>query len=335
MEPLITSAKKARLLGVPAGTPYWPSRSLTWGNVTSSKDARAEIREFLTTRRARISPDQAGLPAYQRRRRVSGLRRDEVAQLAGISIEYYTRLERGNIRGISDSVFEGLARALQLDEVERAHLVDLIRTANAARPARRRPGRHEIRPSIQWLLDSMTGTAAFVRNGRLDILSANQLGYALYSPAFADPVRPVNLARFVFLDPRSAEFYADWEGIAWAAVGSLRAEAGREPLDNDLTSLVGELSMRSDEFRVRWAAHDVKYYRSGLQPFRHPIAGELGLSYDALEIPADPGLTIVAYGAEPGSPSARALQRLSDWAATGRPEPAQQSSPVVPASRNG
>jgi transcriptional regulator with XRE-family HTH domain len=280
------------------------------------KDIRGEVRQFLTTRRAKITPAQAGLPHYGGRRRVAGLRRDEVAQLADISIEYYTRLERGNIRGVSDEVLDGIARALQLDEAESAYLTDLARMANASPPARRRPTRQQIRPSVQRLLDSMTGTAAFVRNGRLDILAANQLGYALYSPVFADPAKPVNLARFVFLDKRSTEFYGDWDGIAHAAVGSLRVEAGRQPYDRALTSLVGELSMHSQEFRQRWAAHDVEYYRSGSQPFRHPIAGHLDLDYDALEIPADPGLTIIAYSAEPGSPSQQALDLLASWAAT-------------------
>jgi transcriptional regulator with XRE-family HTH domain len=291
--------------------------------VTSRKDARGEIREFLTTRRARITPEQAGLPRYGARRRVAGLRRDEVAQVAGISVEYYTRLERGNIRGASDEVLDGLARALRLDEVERAHLTDLVKTANAAPLARRRHTRQRVRPSVQRLLDSMTGTAAFVRNGRLDILSANQLGFALYSPVFLDPVRPANLARFIFLDQRSTEFYGDWDGIAHAAVGSLRAEAGRDPYDRALTDLVGELSTRSQEFRVRWAAHDVDYYRSGVQPFHHPLAGDLTLTYDALEIPADPGQTIVAYTAEPGSPSQQALNLLASWAA------AQDEAPPV------
>jgi len=247
---------------------------------------------------------------------VPGLRREEVALLAGISIEYYTRLERGNARGVSDEVLEALARALQLDEVERAHLIDLVRTANAARPARRRATPQRVRPSVQRLLDSMTGTAAFVRNGRLDVLSANQLGYALYAPAFGDPARPVNLARFIFLDPRSMEFYGDWDGIAHAAVGSLRAEAGRDPYDRALTDLVGELSLRSQEFRVRWAAHDVDYYRSGVQPFRHPLVGDLTLDYDVLELPADPGQSIVAYTAEPGSPARQALDLLVSRAST-------------------
>jgi transcriptional regulator with XRE-family HTH domain len=301
--------------------------------VTGRDGVRGEIRQFLTTRRARITPERAGLPNYGGRRRVPGLRREEVALLAGISIEYYVRLERGDARGVSEEVLDGIARALQLDDVERAHLVDLVRLASSARPARRRPTRHRVRPSVQRLLDSMTGTAAFVRNGRLDILSANQLGYALYSPAFADPARPVNLARFIFLDRRSTEFYRDWDGIAHAAVGSLRAEAGRDPYERALSDLVGELSTRSQEFRTRWAAHDVKYYRSGVQPFHHPLVGDLDLDYDALEIPADPGLTIVAYSAEPDSPSRQALDLLASWAATPGESPHQ--TPADTAEHNG
>jgi transcriptional regulator with XRE-family HTH domain len=163
--------------------------------VSSRNNLRGEIRQFLTTRRAKIKPGQAGLAIYGGRRRVAGLRREEVALLAGISIEYYTRLERCDARGVSDDVLDALARALQLDDVERAHLTDLIRTANAGRPTRR-PTRERVRPSVQRILDSMTGTATFVRNGRLDILSTNQRGYALYRAAFLDPHRPVNLARF-------------------------------------------------------------------------------------------------------------------------------------------
>ena len=290
--------------------------------MASRNDVRAEIRQFLTTRRAKLTPTQAGLPAYGGRRRVPGLRREEVALLAGISIAYYPRLERGSTRGVSDEVLDGITRALQLDEVERAHLIDLVRTANAARPARGRATPQRVRPSVQRLLDSMTGTAAFLRNGRLDILAANQLGYALYAPAFGDPARPVNLARFIFLDARSTEFYRDWDGIAHAAVGSLRAEAGRNPHERALTELVGELSVRSPEFRVRWAAHDVDYYRSGTQPFHHPLVGDLTLDYDALELPSDPGLSIIAYTAEPGSPSRQALDLLASWTATPDQAPA-------------
>jgi len=299
-----------------------PGRALpNLATVASMKDVRGEIREFLTTRRAKLTPEQAGLPRYGGRRRVTGLRRDEVAQLAGISIEYYTRLERGNIRGASDEVLDGIARALQLNEVERAHLTDLVRLASASPAARYQPARQQVRPSVQRLLDSMTHTAAFLRNGRLDILAANSLGRALYSPVFGSPVsgnprRPANIARFIFLDERSAQFYRDWDGIARQAVGSLHAEAGRAPHDRALAGLVGELSVRSQQFRELWAGHDVVYY--------HPQAGDLDLDYDALEIPADPGQTIIAYSAKPGSAARDALDILASWAATqhqdGQPE---------------
>src|SRR5438270_8676775 len=210
-----------------------------------SMAAGNEIREFLITRRARITPDQAGLRAYGNRRRVTGLRREEVAMLAGISVEYYTQLERGTVRGVSEDVLDAIARALQLDDVERTHLFDLVRTAKQ-RPAKARKSAEHVRPGVQRLLDSMTEAAAFVRNSRLDILSANRLGYALYSEVFANPDRPANLARFVFLDRRSPDFYVDWDGIADAAAGSLRIEAGHDPFDRDLTDLIGELSTRSE-----------------------------------------------------------------------------------------
>jgi transcriptional regulator with XRE-family HTH domain len=273
-----------------------------------------EIREFLTTRRARISPEQAGLSSYGGRRRVSGLRREEIALLAGISVEYYIQLERGNVRGVSDDVLEAVTRVLQLDDVERGHLHDLVRAAKQ-RPSTRRKTPENVRPSVQRLLDTMTETAAFVRNGRLDILAANRLGFALYSEAFSNPDRPVNLARFVFLDRQSRRFYRDWDGIADAGVGSLRGEAGRDPYDPELTDLVGELSMRSDDFRVRWASYDVRQYRSGTQPFHHPLVGDLTLSYEALDLTADIGLTLVAYTAEADSPSQEAMNLLANWSA--------------------
>jgi transcriptional regulator with XRE-family HTH domain len=282
-------------------------------------DNRSEIRQFLATRRAKITPRQAGLPAFGANRRVPGLRREEVALLAGVSVEYYARLERGNLSGVSESVLEALARALRLDQAEREHLFDLARAAGAtwARAPRRRAAQ-QIRPGIQRILDAMTDAPAFIRNARLDVLAANRLGYALYSEALVNPDRPANLARFVFLDPHSRTFYRDWEGIADAAVGNLRAEAGRDPYDQDLTALVGELSMRSDEFRARWAAHDVRQYRSGTQPFRHPLVGDLTLTYEALQITADVGLVLIAYSAEPDSPSHEALTRLANWSTTDR-----------------
>src|SRR3954453_19924394 len=272
-----------------------------------------EIREFLTTRRARITPDQAGLRAVGGRRRVTGLRSEEVAMLAGISGEYYTQLERGTVRGVSEYVLDAIARALRLDDVERTHLFDLVRAAKQRPPKGRRTVEH-VRPGVQRLLDSMTEAAAFVRNSRLDILSGNRLGYALYSEAFSNPARPANLARFVFLDPRARDFYLDWDGIADAGAGRLRAAAGRDPYDQDLTALVGELSMRSADFRERWAAHDVRQYRNGTQRFRHPLVGELTLTYEALELAADVDQILIAYTAEANSPSQQALSRLSNWA---------------------
>jgi transcriptional regulator with XRE-family HTH domain len=214
-------------------------------------DNRTEVREFLATRRAKITPDQAGVPLYGSRRRVPGLRREEVAQLAGVSTDYYTRLEKGNLSGASDSVLDAIARALQLDDAERAHLFDLARAArgSAAREPRRR-AQPQVRPSIQRILDSMTTTPAFVRNRRLDVVAVNALGRALYAPVFDDPKRPANLARFHFLDPRAVAFFPDWNAVANGTVALLRTEAGRDPYDRALTDLVGELATRSDAFRT-------------------------------------------------------------------------------------
>jgi transcriptional regulator with XRE-family HTH domain len=281
-------------------------------------DPRNEIREFLTSRRARITPEQAGVPVYGSNRRVAGLRREEVAVLAGISVEYYTRLERGNASGVSDSVLEGLARALQLDEAERAHLFHLVRTTNPVAPARRRPAQERVRPNVQRILDAITDTPAFVRNARLDILAANRLGHAFYSELFADPARPVNSARFLFLNARATEFFVDWDTIADDAVGILRAEAGRDPYDRRLSDLIGELSTRSTEFRVRWAAHNVKLHRTGVKRFRHPLVGELILDFEALELPGDPGQSMLVYTAEPASPTRERLDLLGSWTSTPR-----------------
>jgi transcriptional regulator with XRE-family HTH domain len=278
-------------------------------------DNPREIREFLTSRRARITPQQAGLPVFGGTRRVPGLRREEVAMLAGVSVDYYTRLERGNLKGVSESVLEALARALELDEAERAHLFDLARAAGpAARPRRRSPQR--IRPSVQRILDAMTGTPAFAQNGRLDILAANTLGRGLYSEMYADPVRPANHARFVFLNPRAPGFYRDWNRAANDTVAILRSEAGRDPYDRGLSDLVGELSTRSDEFRTRWAAHNVRIHQTGVKDFHHPVVGDLSLTYEMMDLAADAGIAILAYSAEPGSRSQEALDLLGSWAAT-------------------
>jgi transcriptional regulator with XRE-family HTH domain len=291
-------------------------------------DHRSEVREFLSTRRDRITPDQAGLPAYGGNRRVPGLRREEVALLAGVSVDYYTRLERGDLSGASDSVLDSLARALQLDDAETAHLFDLARTANdspgAKKPRKRADG---IRPSILRLLDAITDAPAMIRNNYFDYVAANQLGRALYSPVFAEP--SPNSARFAFLNPEAPDFYVDWDKNTQDLVAAMRGEAGRNPYDKRLTDLVGELSTRSERFRTLWAAHNVRYHRSGVKRLRHPVVGELQLTYEAFELPADPGLSMSTYTAEPGSPSADALRMLASWAATtAPPAPTPQHAPA-------
>ena len=277
-----------------------------------------EIRDFLVSRRARITPEQAGLPAYGGNRRVAGLRREEVALLAGVSIDYYVRLERGRAPGASESVLEGIARALQLDEAERAHLFDLARAAGAPAAARapRRPAAQQVRPSVRRILDSMTTTPAYVRNARLDILAANQLAAALFAPILTGPAQPANTARFLFLDPAAPAFYPDWERQAQDVVAMLRTEAGHTPHDKALSNLIGELSTRSEHFRTWWAAHNVRFHRTGTKRFHHPVVGDLTLTFEALDLAADSGLRISAYSAEPGTPSDDALRLLATWAAT-------------------
>jgi transcriptional regulator with XRE-family HTH domain len=279
-------------------------------------DSRNEIREFLATRRARITPQQAGVATYGRRR-VPGLRREEVAMLAGVSTDYYARLERGNLTGVSDSVLEAIARALHLDEAEYAHLHDLARAANTTPRARRRPAeKRQIRPVVQRILDGMTELPAIVLNGRLDLLAANRLGVALYSPVYNDPSRPVNLARFCFLNPHATALYPHWDEAANTTVAMLRIEAGRNPFDRALSDLIGELSTRSETFRNRWAAHNVVLHRAGAKQFHHPVVGDLSLAYEVMELSADTGLSLTAYSPEPDSPSQDGLALLASWAAT-------------------
>jgi transcriptional regulator with XRE-family HTH domain len=278
-------------------------------------DATAEIREFLTSRRARITPEQVGLASYGLGpRRVPGLRREEVALLAGVSTAYYTKLERGGTAGVSETVLDALARALRLDEAERAHLFDLARaqSTTARRRARRPPSR--VRPGVQRLLDAVAAPA-MVRNGRMDILATNRLGQALYSEMFADPRRPVNSARFTFLDPHATTFFPDWGHAADDSVAVLRGEAGRHPHDRGLSDLVGELSTRSEEFRTRWARHDVRYHDTGTKRLHHPVVGELELTFEVMTLAADPGLRLFAFTAEPNSQSAEALRLLASWTA--------------------
>ncbi|MEV4005763.1 helix-turn-helix transcriptional regulator [Actinomadura sp. NPDC049753] len=289
-------------------------------------DNREEVREFLTSRRAKITPGQAGLPPGSRRR-VPGLRRTEVAALADMSVEYYAKLERGNLAGVSPAVLEALARALRLDDAERAHLLNLAQAADGTealtRPRRRPKGQWKPHRSLQWALDAVTAGPAFVRNGRLDILAANQLARAFYTDVYATPGNQANLARFTFLDPAARRFYPDWDQAADVTVAILRTEAGRNPHDKDLHDLVGELSTRSDAFRTRWGAHDVRHHGSGTKRFHHQVVGDLTLAYEGLEMAAEPGLTLTIYTAEPGSASEEGLRLLASWAAT-----PQTSSPA-------
>ncbi|WP_018566059.1 helix-turn-helix transcriptional regulator [Streptomyces sp. PsTaAH-124] len=283
-------------------------------------DNRDEVRDFLTSRRARISPEQAGLPEGPRRR-VPGLRRSEVAALADMSVEYYAKLERGSLAGVSPAVLESVARVLRLDDAERAHLLNLAQAADGtdvlARPRRRRTGdRWKVHRSLQWTLDAVTAGPAFVRNGRLDVLATNQLGRAFHRDLYAGPGNQANLARFQFLDPASRRFYPDWDMFAGVTVAVLRTEAGRNPYDRDLHDLIGELATRSEEFRTRWGAHDVRHHGTGTKHFHHDIVGEVTLAFEGLELAAEPGLTMTVYAAEPGSASEEALRLLASWAAT-------------------
>jgi len=278
----------------------------------------SDIREFLMSRRAKLSPDQAGVIGGANRR-VPGLRRSEVAALAGVSVEYYAKLERGAIGGASASVLDAVARALQLDDAERGHLFDLARAADgiptSGRVRRRAGGAAASRPSLNWAIESISNAVAFVRNAQQDLLTANALGRAFYAPVIGDGGRTPNLARFQFLDPASREFYPDWDRFAEMCVAIMRAEAGRDPHNPGLQELVGELSTQSEVFRGLWAAHDVRSHGAGTKRFHHPVVGELVLAYEEFAITAEPGLVLYVYSAEPGSTSAERLHLLASWAA--------------------
>ncbi|MEJ1109497.1 MULTISPECIES: helix-turn-helix transcriptional regulator [unclassified Kribbella] len=279
-------------------------------------DNRAEVREFLISRRAKVTPEQAGLPVVGSRR-VPGLRRGEVATLAGVSVEYYSKLERGALGGVSASVLDAIARALQLDDAERAHLFHLAHAADGTsagmRPRRRVGKRWTARPSLQWVLDRFTAPA-IVRNGRMDLLACNHLGRAMHATVYDAAGAEPNFARFTFLDLEAArDFYPDWDGAADICVAILRTEAGRDPHDKELHDLVGELSTRSEEFRRRWSAHNVRTHGTGTKRFHHRDVGDLELAYESMDMISDPGLTLTLYAAEPSSPTAQALDLLASW----------------------
>ena len=289
-------------------------------------DNRTEVRDFLTTRRERLTPEQAGIPSYGGRRRVKGLRREEVAMLAGMSTDYYTRLERGNLTGVSAEVLESLARALRFDEAERAHLFDLAATSNptsqsrrqAADTTRRTSAPTGVREGVHRILNALDAPA-YVSNGRMDVLTTNRLGRALFTDAYGQATSGFNLARYLFLDPRSRDFYLEWDTVARDSVASLRTYAGRNPYDRGLTDLVGELSTRSTQFAGWWATHTVKFHRTSTKKPHHSAIGDLKVTGEAVELPGDPGLRIVIYTVEPASPSEQALAFLASWST--RPTP--------------
>ncbi|WP_410655749.1 helix-turn-helix transcriptional regulator [Amycolatopsis sp. lyj-112] len=280
-------------------------------------DLRTEIKEFLSSRRARITPEQARLPAYGGNRRVKGLRREEVALLAGVSVDYYVRMERGSLAGTSDGVLDALASALQLDEAERDHLYHLARQSRAPGGQRRRRPAATMRPALQQVLDAITDAPAWICNGRYDVLAMNHLARALYSPVLADTRRPANTARFVYLDPEAAKtFFVDYDRIACDVAAKLRMEAGRNPHDEELIALVGELSTRSELFRQRWASQNVRLHRSGRKRMHHPVVGQLDLDVESMDLPADPGLLLTVYTAPAGTATSDGLALLASYAAS-------------------
>jgi len=279
-------------------------------------DHRKDVRDFLVSRRARVSPEQAGLPSYGGHRRVPGLRREEVAMLAGLSVDYYGRLERGNLAGASESVLEAVARALRLDDAERQHLLDLARRADPPRP--RRPSRKKAlsmpREAVFSILAGLT-IPAYVRTPRMEIVAANELCQALYGGALDDDRLPLNLARYLFLDPHSRGFFSEWDHVADDLVGSLRTQVGRDPRDKGLSDLIGELSTRSDEFVTRWARQNVRLHHTSRKRLHNRVIGEIELTGNALELSGD-DLTLIAYTADVGSHAEDQLRLLASWAAT-------------------
>jgi transcriptional regulator with XRE-family HTH domain len=270
-------------------------------------DKRRELGEFLQSRRGRLQPEDVGLPAGGRRR-VPGLRRSELAQLAGVSVDYYVRLEQGRAGHPSEGVLEAIAQALSLSDAERAHVYDLARPA---RPRRRESRPERVRPEVKRLLDLLHGVPAAVFGRRMDVLAWNALFAALTVDWSTLPPEHRNSARHFFLDEGSRRLYADWDDAGRDTAANLRMAAGRHPDDPELASLVGELSMKSAEFRRWWARHDVKEKTHGTKRLRHPIVGELTVSYETLALPGDGDQMLVTYTAEPGSESDTALRLLA------------------------
>jgi transcriptional regulator with XRE-family HTH domain len=279
-------------------------------------DRQDDVAEFLRSRRDRITPEQAGIIGGGRRR-VPGLRREEVALLAGVSVDYYARMERGDLSGVSPEVLDSLALALHLDEAETDHLHDLARATVHQTPRRcRKPAARTLRPSLQRFIDAATGAPVLIRDRRMTYLFTNPLGHALYAPLLDDPVNQSNIARFVFLNPFSRNFFPEWEQGANDVVATMRTYAGQHPRDTELSDLIGELMTRSDDFGRRWAMQNVRHHRTGIKRICHPEVGDLELSYEALDLPSDPDWYMFGYTAEPGTPSEDRLRILGSLAVT-------------------
>ncbi|MGX1880903.1 helix-turn-helix transcriptional regulator [Streptomyces sp. NPDC055287] len=273
-------------------------------------DQRAELSEFLRSRRARLKPEDVGLPDFGRHRRVPGLRREELAQLAGVSVAYYTRLEQGNGRNVSMGVLDAIARALRLSDAERDHLTHLAKPS----PKRKRPVRPQrLRPGMQHLMDAMDGVPAYVMGRRTDVLGCNRMARSLFGDITALPVEERNIARLLFLDDDYRNVYVDWEFKACEVVSYLRLDAGCHPDDPLLSALVGELSVKNEVFRSLWAAHHVKDKGHGSKRLHHPLVGELTLAYETLTLADDPEQHLITFHAEPGSPSQASLHLLASW----------------------
>jgi transcriptional regulator with XRE-family HTH domain len=275
-------------------------------------DPRAELSEFLRTRRARLKPEDVGLRGFGRYRRVPGLRREELAQLAGVSVAYYTRLEQGNGHSVSAEVLDAIARALRLSDAEHAHLTHLAKPKQQKKkPAGRA---QQVRGPLRTLLDAMDGVPATLVGRRSDILAWNRMAAAVFGDWAELPAREQNWARLVFLKPEYRDLFVDWEHKASDVVSQLRMDAGSHPNDPQLSALVGELSVKSEEFRRLWATHDVKEKCHGIQRLHHPLVGELDLRLESFH-QADAEQMLVTYHAEPNSPSAEALRLLASWGA--------------------
>lgn len=237
--------------------------------------------------------------------------------LADISVDYYAKMERGDLRGVSPEILDALARALKLDEAETDYLNDLARAANPHPPRRRKPRTVDpVRPGLQRFIDAITGAPVWVRDRRMDMVTANSLGRALYRPLLDDADGQGNTARFMFLSPAARNFFPDWEQGADDIVATLRSYAGQHPRDKALTDLIGELVTRSDAFRLRWAAHNVRHHRAGTKRIHHPDVGDLELVYEAMDLPAHPDWFMFGYTAEHGSASEERLKLLGSLAVT-------------------